>query len=165
MPQMKARADDIGLSIGHAAWNAVEGLEDLARGVIAACAGQAARSAPKRFEVSLLFCDDAAIRALNKTWRAKDMATNVLSFPLPRGTQKTPPVMLGDIVIAYETTAAEAARDGKTLRSHTAHLIAHGFLHLLGYDHLTETDAEAMEDTERRVLKSLGIADPYLMLA
>ena len=165
MLHTKARADDIELSIEHAAWNAVERLEDLARSVIAACVDHAAQAAPGRFEVSLLFCDDAAIRALNKTWRSKDMATNVLSFPLPRGTQKAPSVMLGDIVIAYETTAAEAQRDGKTLRSHTAHLIGHGFLHLLGYDHLTEADAENMEDAERRILDNLGIADPYLTIA
>lgn len=165
MLHTRPRADKIELSIEHDAWNAVDGLEDLARSVIAACVTEAARAVPKRFEVSLLLCDDAAIRALNKTWRNKDTATNVLSFPIPRGNLKAQSVMLGDIVIAYGTTAAEAARDGKTLRGHTAHLIAHGFLHLVGYDHLNDTEAEVMEGAERCVLQSLGIADPFLTLA
>lgn len=152
----------IDLSVECESWNAVEALEALARSVIAACVKEAARAVPDKSEVSLLFCDDAAIQLLNKTWRGKDMPTNVLSFPVPARKGKTPSPMLGDIVIAYETAASEAARDGKTLRSHTAHLIAHGFLHLAGFDHENDAEAEAMENAERRALGQLGIADPYL---
>ncbi len=155
----------IDLSIECDSWSAVEALEALAQSVIAACVTETARAIPDKSEVSLLFCDDAAIRMLNKTWRAKDAPTNVLSFPVPTRKGKTPSPMLGDIVIAYETTAAEAARDAKTLRDHTAHLIAHGFLHLVGFDHESEAEAELMENAERRILRQLGIADPYLLHA
>ena len=150
------------LSIECDSWNTLIALEALASEVIAACIKEAARPLPDKAEVSLLFCDDAAIRLLNKTWRGKDMPTNVLSFPVPARRGKAPSPMLGDIVIAYETTAGEAARDNKTLRSHTAHLIAHGFLHLTGFDHENDADADAMESAERRILSALGIADPYL---
>lgn len=152
----------IDLSVECEGWDAVAALEALARSVIAACVNEAGRALPGKSEVSLLFCDDAAIQLLNKTWRGKDAPTNVLSFPVPARKGKTPSPMLGDIVIAYETTMGEAARGGKTLRDHTAHLIAHGFLHLAGFDHETEAEAEAMESAERRALGQLGIADPYL---
>lgn len=151
----------IDLSIECARWEAVEGLEGLARTVIDACLSESGKTLPAKAEVSLLFCDDPAIRMLNKTWRNKDVPTNVLSFPVPTRKGKAPSPMLGDIVIAFETTAAEAARDGKSLRDHTAHLIAHGFLHLMGHDHEIEAEAEAMEAAERRILHGLGISDPY----
>jgi len=110
-------------------------------------------------EVSIVFTDDAAIRALNKSWRGKDTATNVLSFCQDgRGRQAG---MLGDIVLAQETVAREAALEGKLLNHHIAHMIVHGFLHLLGYDHQDDKDAETMEDLERRALTLIGIADPY----
>jgi probable rRNA maturation factor len=153
------------LSIECDGWRALDGLQQLAQSVIGACARESGRAVPDKAEVSLLFCDDAAIRQLNKTWRAKDSATNVLSFPVAAPRGETPAPMLGDIVIAYETTAGEAAREGKALRAHTAHLIAHGFLHLLGYDHESEAEAEEMEGAERRALRRLGIADPYLVHA
>ena len=156
---------NIDLSIECAGWDAVVGLEALARTVIDACVTQTSKALPAKAEVSLLFCDDPAIRMLNKTWRNKDVPTNVLSFPVPNRKGKAPSPMLGDIVIAFETTAAEAVRDGKTLHDHTAHLIAHGFLHLLGHDHEVEAEAEAMEAAERRILQQLGIADPYLSYA
>lgn len=108
--------------------------------------------------VSLLLGDDAAIAALNKEFRGKDGPTNVLSFePGPGGE----PGFLGDIALAAETIAAEAEFQGKSLDNHAAHIVVHGFLHLLGYDHVNEADAEKMETRERTILATLGIADPY----
>ena len=110
-------------------------------------------------EVSIVFTDDAAIRLLNERWRGQDKATNVLSFG-----QDGPGLeagMLGDIVLARETVAREAALEGKLLNHHIAHMIVHGFLHLLGYDHQNDKDAQTMEDLERKALKLIGIADPY----
>ena len=122
-------------------------------------------------ELSVLLTGDAEIRALNAQWRGKDEPTNVLSFPAvtperrrgarPGVAQPRIPTMLGDIVIAYETTAREAAVQGKPLRNHLTHLAVHGFLHLLGYDHESEAEAEAMESRERYILAALGIPDPY----
>jgi len=113
-------------------------------------------------EVSVMLTDDAALRRLNKTYRRIDKATNVLSFPA--GDLALPPDLprlLGDVVLAVETVAAEAARDGKEFADHTAHLIVHGILHLLGYDHEGDDEAALMERLEVRVLARLGVADPY----
>ena len=110
-------------------------------------------------EVSIVFTNDAAIRILNERWRGQDKATNVLSFAQNGGRNKTG--MLGDIVLAQETVAREAALNGKLLNHHIAHMSIHGFLNLLGYDHQNEKDAETMEDLERKALKLIGITDPY----
>ncbi|MBC7770056.1 MAG: rRNA maturation RNase YbeY [Phycisphaerales bacterium] len=107
--------------------------------------------------VSLLLGDDAAVSALNKEFRGKEGPTNVLSFP-PAGGE---PGFLGDIALAVETIAAEADFQGKSLDHHAAHIVVHGFLHLVGYDHLNEADAEKMEAREREILATLGIPDPY----
>lgn len=113
-------------------------------------------------ELSLLFTDDAHIRALNRDWRRKDKATNVLSFPaFPDASADAIPPMLGDIAIAHETVAREAGLDAKPFDHHLTHLILHGLLHLLGYDHEEEGEAEEMEAVERRVLAALAIPDPY----
>ena len=115
-------------------------------------------------EVSIVFTSDAEVQALNARWRGKDKATNVLSFPmadepLPGSDAGR---MLGDIVLAHGVCAAEAAERNIPVESHAAHLVVHGTLHLLGYDHETsDADAEEMEDVERRALAALGIADPY----
>lgn len=114
-------------------------------------------------EISVVLCDDARIQQLNKAWRGKDQATNVLSFPA--GGPGGPHRHLGDIAIAYETVAREATSESKTLSAHLAHMAVHGFLHLAGYDHESDRDAEAMEELERQILASLGIADPYLHTA
>ncbi len=110
-------------------------------------------------EVSLLFCDDARIRVLNREFRGFDKATNVLSFPGPEPLQEAH--ALGDIAIAYETVAREAREQGKTLQQHLCHMIVHGFLHLLGYDHEDDDEAETMEAMEVQILGRLGIDDPY----
>ena len=113
-------------------------------------------------ELSVVFTDDAHIRALNAGWRSKDKPTNVLSFPaFPVGSGRALPPMLGDVVLAAETVAAEAHQEGKPLANHMTHLIVHGILHLIGYDHEIDAEAEMMEQAERRILASLAIPDPY----
>lgn len=109
--------------------------------------------------VSLLLGDDASVAALNKQFRGKDGPTNVLSFPPPPGAAE--PGFLGDIAMAAETIVEQANFQGKQFEHHAAHLVVHGFLHLLGYDHENPADAEKMEARERAILQSLGIEDPY----
>ncbi len=113
-------------------------------------------------EVSVLFTDDAHIAALNQRWRDKSGPTNVLSFPTA-GRQSHPEeaAQLGDIVLGFETVTKEAAEAGLTLADHITHLLVHGLLHLLGYDHEEEQAAEAMEALETEILATLGIANPY----
>jgi probable rRNA maturation factor len=108
-------------------------------------------------EVVVLLSDDDAIHALNRDHRGQDKPTNVLSFPAAPSAAPH----LGDVALAYETCAREAAEQGKTLEQHLQHLVAHGVLHLLGWDHMTEAEAQAMEDRERVVLAGLGAPDPY----
>ncbi|MGP0057803.1 MAG: rRNA maturation RNase YbeY [Beijerinckiaceae bacterium] len=110
-------------------------------------------------EVSVLLCDDDFIADLNRKWRNQDAPTNVLSFPA--GGELALTSILGDIIIAFETTAREAATENKSFLDHFTHLVVHGFLHILGYDHGTDAEAEEMEALEREVLISLGIDDPY----
>jgi len=113
-------------------------------------------------EVSVKFTSDEEVRALNAHWRGKDRPTNVLSFPMAAPEEVATAPMLGDIVLARGVCAAEAAEKGIAIADHAAHLVVHGTLHLLGYDHETsDEDAEEMETIERRALASLGIADPY----
>ena len=111
--------------------------------------------------LAVLLTDDASMRRLNAQWRHIDKPTNVLSFP-PAPHQQGPVTSLGDIAIAYETTALEATEEGKPFADHVAHLAVHGFLHLLGHDHDTEAAAEKMEGLERTILARLGVPDPYL---
>ena len=109
----------------------------------------------------MVFTDDAHIHRLNRHFRDKDKPTNVLSFPAgpPIGGRFGP--LLGDIVLARETIAREAEGQGLTIDDHLTHLIVHGFLHLVGYDHVEDADAAVMERLETAILASLGIADPY----
>jgi probable rRNA maturation factor len=116
-------------------------------------------------ELAVMLTDDDGIRTLNQNWRGIDKATNVLSFP---ALQPTGPVgpddaprMLGDIAIAYQTTRREADEEQKPFDHHLSHLAVHGFLHLIGYDHEEDGEAEAMESLERTILAQLGIPDPY----
>ncbi|MBS9719208.1 rRNA maturation RNase YbeY [Tianweitania sp. BSSL-BM11] len=113
-------------------------------------------------ELSILLTDDASIQELNREWRAKDKPTNVLSFPaFPVEPGDPLPPMLGDIVIARETVVREAEEENKPFDHHLTHLTVHGLLHLLGFDHETEEEAEEMEGLEREILRSLAIPDPY----
>lgn len=113
-------------------------------------------------ELSIVFSDDAHIRELNAGWRGKDKPTNVLSFPaFPISGGGPLPPMLGDIVLAAETVAREAGLEEKLLQNHISHLVIHGLLHLLGYDHETDAEAEEMEAVERAALARLAIPDPY----
>lgn len=125
--------------------------------------------APVIVEISIKFAKDGEVQALNRDYRDKDKPTNVLSFPMVQpdmlgglDNSDDGEVLLGDIILAHETCAAEAASKQLAIESHATHLIVHGTLHLLGYDHeLGEAEADAMEALEREALASLGIADPY----
>ncbi len=158
-----AQAHEVGIDILIEAgnWPPEGALQTLVRRAIAAGfavtgTGQGAT------ELSLVFTDDAHIRSLNAAWRNKDNATNVLSFPaFPAKRGNRLPPMLGDIILASETIAGEAALDGKIFEHHLTHLVIHGLLHLLGYDHDTEAEAEEMEAAERQALARLAIPDPY----
>jgi probable rRNA maturation factor len=116
-------------------------------------------------ELAVMLTDDAGIRTLNSNWRGIDKPTNVLSFPTLQptgaGGPDEAPRMLGDIAIAYQTTRKEADDEQKPFDHHLSHLAIHGFLHLMGYDHETDDDAEAMEGLEQEILAQLGIPDPY----
>ncbi|MGZ3305642.1 MAG: rRNA maturation RNase YbeY [Asticcacaulis sp.] len=113
-------------------------------------------------DVVVLLCDDDEMRALNKEYRQKNAPTNVLSFPAPKSMRiKGVLEHLGDIALGLETCVREAAEQGKSLEDHVTHLSVHGALHLLGYDHMDDAEAERMEGLERRILKTLGVADPY----
>jgi probable rRNA maturation factor len=127
------------------------------------------------FTLCLMGCNDARIAELNADFRGKPKATNVLSWPSDERASDVPgtapdlpdpgaaddPEHLGDIAIAYETCAAEAAAAGKPMADHVTHLVVHGFLHLLGYDHINDADAELMETTETAILARMGLSDPY----
>lgn len=122
---------------------------------------------PREVEVSMTLTDNEAVRELNAQWRGKDKPTNVLSFPMSEfdeldgGAGDGPPLMLGDIVLAHGVCTAEAADKGISVADHAQHLMVHGTLHLLGYDHLEDEEAKAMESLERDALAGIGIADPY----
>ncbi len=136
-------------------------LQALAERAVAAALRQVDRAevtVPNGADVSLVLCDDAFIQGLNRQWRGIDAPTNVLSFPSAAPVRAT---TLGDIVVAYETVAREAAERGTTRADHLTHLVVHGLLHLLGLDHEAEEEAERMEALEVRALAALGIASPY----
>ena len=137
-------------------WKNAKNAEPVIRRAIAEAA--ATLSTPAA-ELAIVLTDDSAIRLLNRTWRGVDAATNVLSFPTGRTGGNR--LLIGDIVLAYETVAAEALAEGKPFAHHLAHLAVHGFLHLLGYDHERKKDADAMERLERDILQRLAIPDPY----
>lgn len=152
-------AVDVSVEAGD--WPAGEDLEALASACVAAGVVRLGLQEADS-ELSVLFTDDAAIRALNAEWRGKDRATNVLSFPAFEISPGDPPgPLLGDIAIACETVRAEAELEGKPFDNHLRHLIVHGFLHVLGYDHENDADAEKMEDAERAILADMGVPDPY----
>jgi probable rRNA maturation factor len=146
-------------------WQALA--EAAARAAIAESAFPELAEASRPVELSVRLTDDEEVRALNAEWRGKDKPTNVLSFPLAEAEELAaadedgPELMLGDIVLARGVCAAEAADKAVPLDHHAAHLMVHGTLHLLGYDHHDEAEAEDMEARETRALARLGIANPY----
>ena len=143
----------IDVEVEDPAWTvAVPDAETLVRRAAEAALG--ARSAGG---VTILLTDDATVQALNRQFRAKDSPTNVLSFPAP----PNPEDHLGDVALAYGVCAREATDQGKPFGHHLQHLTVHGVLHLLGYDHIGDDEAEAMEGLERVVLAGLGVPDPY----
>ena len=159
------------LDLDTADWPAGE-WDALAQSAASATAQIAPELANPRLVASVLFTTDDRVHELNHEWRQRDKPTNVLSFPMleradlihldPDGSSEMPPVLLGDIALAYETCAREAAAKRIPLADHAAHLIIHGLLHLAGYDHeISDEDAEAMERLEINALALLGIADPY----
>jgi probable rRNA maturation factor len=153
---------DIGISVEAGGWPDEEKLEEIARSAISAALAELELAPPADRETGVVFTDDENIRRLNAEWRGKDKPTNVLSFPVMQIDVGDPlPPMLGDIVLAFETVEREARDEGKSFDAHLVHLIVHGFLHLLGYDHEGEQDAEEMEGAERRILARLAIPDPY----
>lgn len=146
--------------------------EELAeRAVLTACRESdhaALATAPAIIEVAIRLTDDDEVHALNRDWRGKDKPTNVLSFPMHAPEHvgalagfAEPEALLGDIVLARETCTAEAAEKDVPLEAHAAHLIIHGMLHLLGYDHEDDSAAETMEALERQAMAGLGLHDPY----
>ena len=146
----------IDIAVDHKPWAALADLDALAQRAVDAAVATSDAEIPDGTEVSIVLCDDVFIQNLNKTWRGKDRPTNVLSFPTDEAS-----LMLGDIVVAYETSAREAEEEEQTLDDYLSHLIVHGFFHLLGYDHETDEEADTMEALESRALKLLGIASPY----
>jgi probable rRNA maturation factor len=149
-------AANIDVITESALWDALPDAEQIVRNAVTQAAAALDRQADA--ELAVLLTDDAAIQRLNATWRGLDKPTNVLSFP----SAVTPESQhLGDIAVAFETTAREAGQEGKPLAHHLAHLSVHGFLHLVGYDHESETEAETMEELERVILARIGVPDPY----
>jgi probable rRNA maturation factor len=153
-----ARGPAVDVVIASTRWSKAPQAAKLVRRTIAA----AAPARAKKAELSVILTSNRAIGALNRQWRGQDKPTNVLSFPAPKqAATRGAPRHLGDIVIAYETAAAEARAERKPFDHHLAHLAVHGFLHLLGYDHESDSEAEAMERRERMILSRLGVPDPY----
>jgi probable rRNA maturation factor len=158
---------DVDIDI-EAPWPGNEDWPGLADRAVAAALAVAPELTNPRLSASILFTSDAEVQALNAQWREKDKPTNVLSFPMLDRDElidlptEGPPELIGDISLAHETCAREAAEKGVTLDAHATHLIVHGMLHLAGLDHeISPADAAAMEALEIKALALMGIADPY----
>ncbi len=161
----------------EAPWPDSHDWDSLANAAVAAALGQTPHAGlarvPALVELSVKFADDAEVRQLNAAYRGKDRPTNVLSFPMVQGdlielVEGPAPdlagdgeLLLGDIILAHGVCAREAAEKGIAITTHATHLIVHGTLHLLGYDHIDDQQAEEMEEIERQALATLGISDPY----
>lgn len=152
---------EIDIAVESEAWSAIADLDGLVRRSIEATVAMAGEVFSDGTEVSVMFCDDAAITALNRDWRGLDKPTNVLSFPADAPEGLGGPRLLGDIAVAFDTAQREATEEDKPLEAHVTHLLVHGFLHLLDHDHETDAEATVMEGLETRILASLGLADPY----
>lgn len=161
-PKSRTEPVKLELVVKSALWQKRRTAKSVIKKAILAAA-KAASTAPA--ELAIVLGNDSGIQALNRDWRGKDQPTNVLSFPaapaVAGSKAPVPSPYIGDIVIAYQTTAREAVAEGKPFDHHLAHLAVHGFLHLLGYDHENNRDAETMENLERRILRRLAVPDPY----
>ncbi len=151
----------IELEVDSGGWPAEDELRGLARQAVSAVWAELALPSAGTSELSLLFTDDTRMQQLNAAWRGIDKPTNVLSFPGAGYREGDLPPVLGDIVLAAETVAREAALENRPFAHHLSHLMVHGLLHLLGYDHETDEEAENMEKLEAAILSRLGIPDPY----
>jgi probable rRNA maturation factor len=161
IPAVPRATPTIDVVVQSASWRELPDAETIVREAIAAAAAFC-DALPLDCEVAVVLTDDEEIRALNKEWRGIDRATNVLSFPASdTAAPADAPQVLGDIVIAYDYLAREAALEEKAVPAHLSHLAVHGFLHLVGYDHMTDDEAELMEGLETRILATLGLPDPY----
>jgi probable rRNA maturation factor len=147
---------DVLVDSGH--WKSAGNIRTLLRRAVAEAASTQSTSDA---ELAIVLSDDSAIRQLNRLWRGVDAATNVLSFPAATRQAEDEPAHLGDIVLAYQTIAREAQTEGKPFAHHVVHLAVHGYLHLVGFDHEQDDDAETMEQAERKILHRLSIPDPY----
>jgi len=159
---------EIFVDVAYDPWNTkVKEVEDRCCLVAAVALGAAASTVDlpaARLEVSILLTDDAQVQELNRDYRQQDKPTNVLSFAALDEDSPLPPdgpILLGDVIVAYQTTEREARDEGKSFADHLSHLVVHGVLHLLGYDHLGDDEAEEMESLERSILAALGVPDPY----
>lgn len=156
---------EVDVLVEAGAWSALPDAASLIEQAVKAACRRAREDAdldvPDGAEIAVMLTDDAGIRALNRDWRGKDKATNVLSFPTPEAARMGGDPHFGDIAIAFETLQREASGEDKPLAHHLVHLAVHGTLHLLGHDHEDGEDAEAMESLERSVLAGLGVPDPY----
>jgi probable rRNA maturation factor len=144
-------------------WRGLPEIEKLTERAIAASLAASGIGILEGAEISVQLADDAQIRALNAQWRGVDKPTNVLSFPAASSGKIARAPLLGDIVLSFETAEREAAEEGKSLADHCVHLVVHGFLHLLGFDHERAAEADRMEALETDILAKLGIADPYAL--
>ncbi len=156
-------------------WDSNTRWDELARSAATAAIAESAfpklAEGPRAVEISLRLAGDDEVRLLNAQWRGKDKPTNVLSFPMAEGAELAlatgdgPELMLGDIILAHGVCGREAETKAVSIDRHAAHLMVHGTLHLLGYDHADDTQAADMEARETRALARIGIADPYALEA
>lgn len=148
----------IDIAVEHEAWHALGDLDALAARAAAAVLAASGAAVAESAEWSIVLADDGFVQDLNARWRGKDRATNVLSFPTDAAARDH---ALGDVIVAWDTCAREAAERGWALPDYLSHLLVHGLCHLLGLDHETDAEADAMEAIEARALARLGIASPF----
>jgi probable rRNA maturation factor len=159
VPGRRGAAADIDIQVASPLWQAQPPAEQIVRDAIAAATETIST---QDMEMGILLTDDKAIRALNRQWRGVDEPTNVLSFPAAITTASAGAKFRGDLVFAYETIKRECDEEDRIFLHHLAHLAVHGFLHLLGYDHQVDAEAEEMEALETRIMARMNLPDPYL---
>lgn len=158
---------EIDITVNDDNWiNNIPNIRELTEGVIKACLSKIINNI-ETIEISVVLADNDFVKNLNRTYRNKDKPTNVLSFPITESNDLKEQqifVSLGDIVIAFETINSEALEQNKTVKDHFTHMLIHGCLHLIHYDHLTKNEAQEMESLEIDILKTMGIKNPYEIL-